>query len=179
MWRLGCSAVRSHLHLCLCQLSPSSLKVGSNDHYSEDEQHKRGKSRLRKTEGGGRWIKGGEERLFLSLMCPWWKAARLMSLLKLASVSWINFVITHRRLSLESQHSLVINGAMLPLWLRGMQSYFQNRVEFILNILYWIKLFWKLEKGLWMLSNNLNYFPCKSKYFEDFIELSITLSSSC
>lgn len=28
-------------HPCLCQLGPSSLKVGSNDHYSVGEQHTR------------------------------------------------------------------------------------------------------------------------------------------
>lgn len=47
---VGLSAVRSHLHLCLCQLSPGSLKVGGNDHCSEDEQHKSGAEEME--EGG-------------------------------------------------------------------------------------------------------------------------------
>lgn len=67
---------------------------------------------------------GGEDESLLSLMLLWWKAAQLMSLLKLASVSWINSVIARRGLSLGSQHSLVTGGAMLPLWLReGCKSF--------------------------------------------------------
>lgn len=111
-------------------------------------------------------------------MLLWWKAAQLMSLLKLASVSWINSVIAHRRLFLRSQHSLT-DGAMLPLWLRGGVKHCTQRIQERLEFKYWIKLFLKI----WKRSLNVERWlklspPAQQNIFEHFIEWSVILLSS-